>query len=162
MRGLLVVFLLATFAQAHAGEGVILANVTCKLYGPDLDWHYQTVAQTTAVLTQKQVDEAKREAGDGGCKDDEFYIPSASSKDDSVKISLVANVCGNSDVYWFARIESAALFPGFGQFNGAIDANKSNRMSLGSEGELSENLQVDGVKYRFLYFDCRPDSLWNE
>ncbi len=158
--GLSLLFSFSVQAEVSKQEPS-LADITCKLYGPQGDWKYQNIATVNAVLKKSDLGKATRNGTQpSGCKDDEFLVPSVSSKGGQAEISIVANICGDSDVYWFARIRSKTLFPELGQLSFGINPTTYNRLNLGSEGEKEDKVEIDGQKFKFLYFDCRPTSLF--
>lgn len=128
----------------------------CKLFG-QTEAGYNTVVEVQSKLNESDIKNAKRiESADGVCQDDEFKTESATSKDGKVKLSLVANVCGSSDVYWFAKISSESLFPVTKIVSLSLSKLTSDRVLLGEERSEDFNIRVDGKSYKFLYLDCQP------
>lgn len=157
MKYTFLLFALLFVAPIAQAEDKMIADITCKLFGPNADWKYKKIAELHLPLHASHLAKAERKTTeDGGCYDDEFLTLEEMSADGKVRLKVTANVCGNSDVYFFATLKSDYLFPVQGQMNFSVDSKQEQRLTLGSEGQKEAKIELNGEKLRFVYLDCGP------
>lgn len=148
--------------SAHAE---VLQDITCKVHGRTAEG-YKTPLTVQAQLTPEILATAERVGNqEDGCRFDEFYTPSSIflyNPDGSLQgnLRLIANVCGDSDVYWFAELRSDHLFPHAGEISYSIDPTDYNRVLIGSEGSDEYGIPLAGDRFQFLYLDCAPTEFY--